>query len=53
MDLHTYSGTIYGVPVDTFLDDTKEITFSFIGIKELKEGKGTADTYYKVVTYRP
>ena len=53
MDLHTYSGTIYGVPVDTFLDDTKEITFSFIGIKELKEGKGTADTYYKVLTYRP
>lgn len=51
--LETYSGTIYGVPVETFLRDTKEITFSFIGIKELKEGKGTADTYYKILTYQP
>ena len=51
--LETYSGTIYGVPVETFLRDTEEITFSFIGIKELKEGKGTADTYYKVLTYQP
>lgn len=53
MDLDTYSGTIYGVSIDTFLDDTKEISFSFIGIKELKEGKGTCDTYHKVLTYQP
>lgn len=51
--LDTYSGTIYGVPVETFLMDIKEITFSFIGTKELKEGKGTVDAYHKVLTYRP
>lgn len=53
MLLNTYSGTIYGVPVDTFLMDVKEIAFSFIGTKELKEGKGTVDTYHKVLTYQP
>lgn len=51
--LNSYSGTIYGVPVETFLRDTEEITFSFVGTKELKEGKHGTDTFYKVLNYRP
>lgn len=51
--LDTYSGTIYGVPIETFLNDLKEITFSFIGTKELEEGKGMHNTYYKSLTYQP
>jgi hypothetical protein len=52
-DTNTYQGDILGAPVGNKLKELDHLTFSFMGSKELKEGRYKLDTHYKVLTYFP